>query len=119
MTLRFRCCDRSSYGVPKYKELILDNLIDLKLDGSFRLDLSYFDYCTGLTMTNDHFSALFGEPVRTREVRQNYFQSSVYAFSVGYSWIDRMRNLQRALNSRTVDHEGLNKSFCSLRKNRL
>src|SRR5262249_61685573 len=52
------------YGEPKYKQLILDNLIDLKPDGSFRLDLSYFDYCTGLTMTNQRFSALFGEPVR-------------------------------------------------------
>jgi carbamoyltransferase len=55
------------YGEPKYKKLILDNLIDLKPDGSFRLDLSYFDYCTGLTMTNERFSALFGEPVRSPE----------------------------------------------------
>ena len=53
------------YGQPKYKNLILDNLIDLKADGSFRLDMSYFDYCTGLTMTNDRFARLFGEPVRS------------------------------------------------------
>ena len=52
------------YGEPKYKELIVDNLIDLKEDGSFRLDQSYFNYTTGLTMTNDKFSNLFGEPVR-------------------------------------------------------
>jgi carbamoyltransferase len=52
------------YGEPKYKKLILDKLIDLKADGSFRLNLSYFDYCTGLTMTNERFSALFGEPAR-------------------------------------------------------
>ena len=52
------------YGEPKYKKVILDNLIDLKQDGSFRLDQSYFNYATGLTMTNDKFSALFGEPVR-------------------------------------------------------
>jgi carbamoyltransferase len=52
------------YGEPKYKNLILENLIDLKADGSFRLDMSYFDYCTGLTMTNDRFDKLFGEPVR-------------------------------------------------------
>src|SRR6478736_7517022 len=52
------------YGEPKYAKLILDHLIDLKPDGSFRLDLSYFDYCTGLTMTNERFSKLFGEPVR-------------------------------------------------------
>lgn len=52
------------YGEPKYKDLILDNLIDLKPDGTFRVDQSYFDYCTGLTMTNDRFAALFGQPVR-------------------------------------------------------
>ena len=52
------------YGEPKYNNLILDNLIDLKADGSFRLDMSYFDYCTGLTMTNDRFVELFGQPVR-------------------------------------------------------
>lgn len=53
------------YGEPKYRELILDHLIDLKDDGSFRLDQSYFDYCTGLTMTNGRFAKLFGGPVRT------------------------------------------------------
>jgi carbamoyltransferase len=52
------------YGQPDYVEVILDNLVDLKDDGSFRLDLSYFDYCTGLTMTNEKFTALFGQPVR-------------------------------------------------------
>ncbi len=52
------------YGEPKYAKLILDNLIDLKPDGSFRLDMSYFDYCTGFTMTNDRLAELFGEPVR-------------------------------------------------------
>ena len=48
------------YGEPKYAGLILDYLVDLKEDGSFRLDLGYFDYCTGLTMTNSRFDALFG-----------------------------------------------------------
>jgi carbamoyltransferase len=52
------------YGEPKYAKLILDNLIDLKPDGSFRLDMSFFDYCTGFTMTNDRLAKLFGEPVR-------------------------------------------------------
>ncbi len=52
------------YGEPKYTRLILDKLVDLKEDGSFRLDQSYFDYCTGLHMTNDRFAALFGQPVR-------------------------------------------------------
>jgi carbamoyltransferase len=52
------------YGQPDYVDRILDNVIDLKDDGSFHLDLSYFNYCTGLTMTNQKFADLFGEPVR-------------------------------------------------------
>ena len=48
------------YGEPKYAQTILDHLIDLKTDGTFRLDLDYFDYCTGLAMTNGRFEALFG-----------------------------------------------------------
>jgi len=52
------------YGEPKYKDLILDKLIDLKKDGSFRLDQSYFNYATGLTMVSQKFADLFGEPVR-------------------------------------------------------
>jgi len=67
------------YGEPKYKKLILDNLIDLKPDGSFRLDLSYFDYCTGLTMTNERFSALFGEPVRSPEKLLTNFHMDIAA----------------------------------------
>jgi len=55
------------YGEPKYKELILDKLIDLKEDGSFRLDQSYFNYATGLTMVNQKFADLFGEPIRKPE----------------------------------------------------
>ena len=55
------------YGEPKYAQTIFDNLIDLKADGSFRLDLDYFDYCTGLTMTNARFDALFGGPPRKPE----------------------------------------------------
>ena len=52
------------YGEPKYKDLILEKLIDLKEDGSFRLNQSYFNYATGLTMVNQKFADLFGEPVR-------------------------------------------------------
>jgi carbamoyltransferase len=55
------------YGVPRYAQLIYDNLIDLKADGTFRLNLDYFDYCTGLTMTNGRFDALFGGPPRRPE----------------------------------------------------
>lgn len=52
------------YGKPKYKDLIIDKLLDLKEDGSFKLDMKYFNYATGLTMTNNKFSKLFGHPVR-------------------------------------------------------
>ena len=55
------------YGKPIYKDLIIENLIDLKQDGSFRLDMSYFNFATGLTMTNKKFEDLFGHPVRKKE----------------------------------------------------
>ncbi len=55
------------YGEPKYVQLILEHLLDLKADGTFRLNMRYFNYCTGLTMTNAHFDQLFGAPVRTPE----------------------------------------------------
>ena len=48
------------YGEPKYVQAIYDHLLDVKYDGSFRLNMQYFNYCTGLTMTNGQFSALFG-----------------------------------------------------------
>ena len=52
------------YGQPKYKDLIINELMDLKEDGSFKLNMKFFDYATGLTMTNKKFSKLFGNPVR-------------------------------------------------------
>tara|TARA_B100000029_G_scaffold197192_1_gene195255 strand:- start:3696 stop:5534 length:1839 start_codon:yes stop_codon:yes gene_type:complete len=52
------------YGEPKYKDLILEKLIDLKEDGTFRLNMKYFDYATGLKMVNKRFSDLFGQPIR-------------------------------------------------------
>jgi carbamoyltransferase len=55
------------YGEPRFKKLILDNIVDLKEDGTFRLDQSFFNYCTGLTMTNGRFASLFGEPARKPE----------------------------------------------------
>ena len=63
----YRVMGLAPYGEPKFYQTILDNLIDLKADGSFRLDLSYFDYCTGLRMTNDKFHDLFGGPPRRPE----------------------------------------------------
>jgi carbamoyltransferase len=55
------------YGEPRYVDTILTELVDLKEDGSFKLDLKYFDYCAGLTMTNGRFNRLFGGPPRKPE----------------------------------------------------
>ena len=55
------------YGEPKYETLILDHLVDLKEDGSFRLNMKYFNYATGLTMTNNNFDLLFGKKRRSPE----------------------------------------------------
>jgi carbamoyltransferase len=55
------------YGQPKYKDLILSELVDLKEDGSFKLNMQYFNYCAGLTMTNRKFDKLFGGPPRKPE----------------------------------------------------
>ncbi len=57
------------YGEPKFYDLIMKNLLDLKEDGSFRMDMSYFNYCQGLTMTNDKFARLFGGAARPSESR--------------------------------------------------
>ena len=67
------------YGEPKYKDTILDRLIDVKADGSFRLDLSYFNYCTGLTMTNGKFNALFGAPPRKPDEKLTDFHMDLAA----------------------------------------
>ncbi len=55
------------YGEPRYVDVIKKHLIDIREDGSFHLDMRYFDYCTGLTMTNDRFNMLFGGPPRNPE----------------------------------------------------
>lgn len=67
------------YGEPRFKDLMMEHLIDVKEDGSFRLDQSYFDYCTGLTMTNDKFAKLFGEPVRDADEPLTQFHMDVAA----------------------------------------
>jgi carbamoyltransferase len=67
------------YGEPRYAKLILDKIIDLKSDGSFRLDMSYFDYCSGLTMTNQRFSELFGAPVRAPDELLTPFHMDIAA----------------------------------------
>ncbi len=57
------------YGEPVYTDLILKELVDLKADGSFKLNMNYFNYCAGLTMTNERFHKLFGGPPRKPESR--------------------------------------------------
>ena len=65
----YKAMGLAPYGEPRYKDLILEKLIDLKPDGSFRMDMRYFDYCAGLTMTNDRFAELIGGPPRSKESR--------------------------------------------------
>jgi carbamoyltransferase len=55
------------YGEPRFVDTILDNVVDIKDDGTFRLDMAYFNYATGLTMTNERFDRLFGGPPRPPE----------------------------------------------------
>jgi carbamoyltransferase len=55
------------YGRPQHVNAIFDHLLDLKPDGTFRLNMEYFDYCTGLTMTSGKFHSLFGAPPRKPE----------------------------------------------------
>ena len=67
------------YGEPKYAQRLREHIIDVRDDGSFWLNQDYFNYCTGLTMTNDRFSALFGEPVRTPESPLTQFHMDMAA----------------------------------------
>ena len=84
------------YGEAKYVDQIYKNLIDVKDDGSFRLNLDYFDYCTGLTMTNQRFADLFGGPARSGEERltQNHMD---LAASIQKVTEDIMLKLTRAV----------------------
>ena len=88
------------YGEPKYAKLILDNILDLKPDGSFRLDQAYFDYCTGLRMTNERFAALFGNPARMPEEPLTAFHMDVAA-SVQVVLEEAVLRLTRSLAKET------------------
>jgi carbamoyltransferase len=88
------------YGEPKYAQVILDHLVDLKPDGSFRLDMSYFDYCTGLTMTNERFAKLFGAPVRLSDQLLTPFHMDVAA-SIQAVLDEAVLRLTRSLAART------------------
>ncbi len=88
------------YGTPKYEKIIRDNLIDLKPDGSFRLNLDYFNYCTGLTMTNGRFDALFGGPPRNPETWLEQKHMDIAA-SVQVVLEDAVLRLTRSLAAET------------------
>jgi carbamoyltransferase len=88
------------YGEPRYKDKILNHLIDVKADGSFRLDLTYFDYCTGLTMTNRRFDDLFGAPPRKPDQLLTDFHMDLAA-SVQAVTDEVMLRLTRSLREET------------------
>jgi carbamoyltransferase len=88
------------YGEPRYAGTILDHIMDLKADGSFRLDQSYFDYCTGLNMTSPKFAALFGQPVRAPEDELTQFHMDMAA-SVQKVTEEVMLRLTRSLQAET------------------
>ena len=88
------------YGEPKYVDRILANLIDLKRDGSFRLDQDYFNYCTGLTMTNGRFDALFGQPARKPGQKLTQFHMDIAA-SIQAVTQDVVLRMTRALAAET------------------
>jgi len=88
------------YGEPRFADVIRDRLIDLKPDGSFRLDLSYFDYCTGLRMTNKRFAALFGAPPRDPEAPLTQFHMDIAA-SIQAVLEDAVLRMTRALAAET------------------
>ncbi|RXH12271.1 carbamoyltransferase family protein [Bradyrhizobium guangzhouense] len=94
------------YGEPKYAKLILEHLVDLKDDGSFRLDLGYFDYCTGLTMTNSRFDDLFGGKPRdpSELLEQRHMDLAASVQQVTEEIVLRL--------TRSLAREGLSKNLC-------
>ncbi len=86
------------YGEPKYVDTIMSEIIDVKPDGSFRLNQDYFNYCTGLTMTSNRFARLFGAPVRTPDKPLTQFHTDVAA-SVQAVTEDVVLRLCRALRA--------------------
>ncbi len=94
------------YGEPKYAGLILEHLVDLKDDGSFRLDLDYFDYCTGLTMTNGRFDALFGGKPRdpSERLEQRHMDLAASVQQVTEEIVLRL--------TRSLARDGLSQNLC-------
>tara|TARA_B100001175_G_C19505974_1_gene640867 strand:+ start:55 stop:1857 length:1803 start_codon:yes stop_codon:yes gene_type:complete len=94
------------YGEPKYKDIILKELVDVKSDGSFSLNMKYFNYATGLTMTNKNFSSLFGQPVRNPEKDElKQFHMDIAA-SIQYVTekivLDIVRDLSKNMKSKNL-----------------
>ena len=89
------------YGKPRYAQTILDHLIDLKPDGTFRLNLDCFDYCTGLTMTNGKFDALFGGAPRepNEPLTQRHMDLAASAQSIVEEAVLRLTRSLRAETS--------------------
>ncbi len=94
------------YGEPKYAQLIFDHVVDLKADGTFRLNQDYFDYCTGLTMTNGAFDQLFGGPARKPEERVRQRDMDLAA-SIQQVTEEVMLRLTRSLGARDWPEESL------------
>ena len=94
------------YGEPKYAQLILDNIIDLRADGSFRLNMDFFDYCIGLRMTNDKFHDLFGGPPREPEARVTQRDMDLAA-SIQQVTEEVILKLTRA-----IADEGISRNLC-------
>jgi len=88
------------YGEPKYVDKILNHLLDLKEDGTVRLDMNYFNYCTGLTMTNDRFADLFGGPARQSETEITQREMDLAA-SIQVVTEEVVLRLARTLHSET------------------
>jgi carbamoyltransferase len=88
------------YGVPRFAPRILEKLIDLKPDGTFRLDQRYFDYCTGLTMTNRRFHDLFGAEPRKPEEQLTQFHMDLAA-SVQAVTEEAVLRLARSIKAET------------------
>lgn len=93
------------YGEPRYVDLIKNHLIDIKEDGSFHLDMKYFEYCTGLTMTNGRFNALFGGPPRhpEGELTQREMDLAASIQAVTEDIVIRLaRNVQRTTRQKNL-----------------
>jgi carbamoyltransferase len=93
------------YGQPRFVQAILDNIVDLREDGSFRLDMKYFNYCQGLTMTSARFHKLFGGPPRAPEspLTQKEMDLAASVQSVTEEIVLRMaRHVQQQTGERTL-----------------